>query len=144
MGRSGLLGDRSGIETSFHCLISLVLFPLLIQRPLIIGKQGIDLPVSALHDSPADAGFCATVTRGVIPKAIHGDIAVDEDYLELEDLILAQMELFFQVVQLAGGLPGRGGFALFGLWQGGVGGLGMGQYERRDPDAGQQDKSHHL
>jgi len=42
------------------------------------------------------------------------------------------------------GLPGRGSFALRGLGQGGIGGLGPDEEASAEPDACQQDESLHL
>jgi len=115
----------------------LFLFPLLVQRPLVIGEQGIDLPVGALLDGPAATGFVVAVARRVVAKTIDGDVPVDEDHLQLEDLVLCQMELFFEIFHLAGGLPGRGNFLLCGWWKSSVcDGLSMGQGAGSDTNKG--------
>jgi len=72
------------------------LFPLLVEGFLIVRQQAIDLLVGRLHDPPAGAGFTVVVGGGIVPKAIHGDIAVDQDDLELQDLVLRQVQLLFE------------------------------------------------
>ena len=80
------------------CLLPLFFFPLLVQRPLVVGEQGIDLPVGLLQDGAAGMVIGAAVAGGIVSEAVHGDIAVDEDHLKLEDLVLGQMELFLEII----------------------------------------------
>lgn len=69
-------------------MMRVLLFPLLVQGPLIVGEHGIDLPISVLHDTAACGGLRVAVTGRVVAGTIQSDVAVDEDHLELEYLIL--------------------------------------------------------
>ena len=118
-----LLGRRTSVQPSLCRAVPLLLFPLHVERSLVIGKHGIDLPIGLLLYTPAGVIFGAVVTGGVVSDTIQGDVPVDEDHLELEDLVLCEMQLFFETFELFCGLLGGSGFGFTG--QGGIDGLGM-------------------
>ena len=103
-------------------------FELLVEGFLVIGEEGVDLLIRVLLNGAA--GLAVGVpTR----DAVHGDVAVDENDLELKDLILIEVELFFQYFQLMGGAFGGRVFGPAGLLDGGigVGSLGICQGRKR-------------
>ena len=121
MGGTSGQGWNGGFE---GCLLPLILFPLLVERFLVVCKQGLDLLVGLLVDGAAVAGVGAVVAGGVFPCAVDGDVAVDEDHLELEDLVLVEVELVFEGFELFCGLLGGRGFGSDGA--GGIGVLCVG------------------
>ena len=103
-----------------------VLFPLCVEGFLVIGEEGVDLLIRVLLNGAA--GLAVGVpTR----DAVHGDVAVDENDLELKDLILIEVELFFQYFQLVGGAFGGRVFRPAGFLGGGIGIGGLGLYQGR-------------
>ena len=134
----GLLGIA--IVNGFVSLASLLeplfllLFPLLIEGLLVVGEEGVDLLIGVLLDGAAGLAVCAAKVgraprvRGCgrsdgVPtrEAIHGDVAVDKDHLKLKDLILIEVELFFQHFQLSDGAFGSRVFRAAGCLGGGIG-----------------------
>jgi len=87
----------------------LFLFPLLVEGLLVIGEDSVDLLVGVLLDG-ATGTIVGTAEVGRAPRAggrsrsdglptrnaVHGDVAIDEDDLELKDLVLIEVEPFFE------------------------------------------------
>jgi hypothetical protein len=95
--------------------INLLLFPLLIEGLLVVCEDGVDLLVRILLNGAAGLAIAALVAGGVVEEAIHDDIAVDEDHLELKHLILIEVQRTGQRFQLPGGSFGGGVFGGTGL-----------------------------
>ena len=110
---------------SLQGFFALFLFPLLVQGALLIGEHGVDLSVGVLLDGAAGAVIGSAVVGGIFSDAVHGDVPVDEDDLELKDLILRELEPFFHCFELTGRAFGSRAFWT-GLGQGGILGLGLG------------------
>ena len=121
-------------------------FPLLVKRFLVVGEEGVDLLVRILLDRAAGGVIGPTVAGGVILNAVHGDVAVDKDHLELKDLVFIEVELFFHHPELAHGPFGGGIFRGFGLLGGsiGVGILGNHQDMQGQCAKKAEDESLHL
>ena len=119
------------VLSSGHHFLFLLLLPLLVEGFLVIGKEAVNLLVRILLDGAAGAAVGTGVAGGVMKEAVHDDIAVDEDDLHLQDLVLIELELFFQHFQLADGPFGSRVFGDAGwllLLRGiGVDGLGVHQ-----------------
>lgn len=87
----------------------LFLFPLLVEGLLVIGEDSVDLLVGVLLDGAAGTTV-GTMEVGRAPRAggrgrsdglptrnaVHGDVAIDEDDLKLKDLVLIEVEPFFE------------------------------------------------
>lgn len=91
------------ILASLHHFLSLLCFPLLVERFLLVGEQGCDLAVGILEYSAAGAVVGAGVAGRVIADAVQGDCLGDEDDLDLKDLILCEVKLIFEHPQLPAG-----------------------------------------
>lgn len=84
----------SGLPGPVFC--PLFLLPLLVDGFLFIGEEGAYPGVRTPSDFPAGTAVDTAVSGGVALDTIQGDVAVDEDHLELEHLVLGEMELFFE------------------------------------------------
>ena len=102
-------------------------FELLVEGFLVIGEEGVDLLIRVLLNGAAGLA----VAGWVMLDAVHGDVAVDENDLELKDLILIEVELFFQYFQLVGGAFGSRVFGPAGFLGGGIGIGVLGIYQGR-------------
>lgn len=85
---------------------------------MIVGEDRVDLLVRILLDGAAGAVVGFAVAGGLVAEAIHGYVAVDQDDLELEDLVLVEVELFFQHFQLMDGPLGSRVFGGLGVYKG--------------------------
>lgn len=73
---------------------------------MVVGKDGVDLLIRVLLDGAAGTAVGTAVAGWIMREAVHGDVTVDEDDLELKDLILIEVELFFHHPELADGAFG--------------------------------------
>ena len=108
----------------------LFLFPEHILRLLVFIEQAIDADVGGVEDIAAVHIVGPAVARRVLAEAVEGDVLAEQDGIELDDLVLAEVELLLERLQLADG--SLGGRQLAG-GLGGVDGLGP----DRDADSGQ-------
>lgn len=125
----------------------LLLFPLLIESLLIVGEDGVDLLVRILLNGTAGLTVAALVAGGVVEEAVHDDIAVDEDHLELKHLILIEIKRTGQRFELPDGSFGGGVFGGAGLLMRLLGGIridGLGFYQGMDEQGAKQEQDELL
>jgi hypothetical protein len=68
----------------------------LVEGFLVRGEDGIYFFVGVLVDRPAGVIVATSVGRGVVLYTIQGDVPLDEDDLELENLVVGEAELLLE------------------------------------------------
>ena len=92
MGRVlGCIGGFECLELLFQIIHSLLLLPQDIFQLLFIPEHGVDADVRIVPDAVPELVVGFGITGGMVLKAVEGNIPIEEDGVEGDDLVRAQV-----------------------------------------------------
>lgn len=126
MGRVwGCSGGFECLDLLFQVIYSLLLFPQDIFHLLFIPEHRVDADVRIMPDAVPELVVGFGITGGMVLKAVEGNISIEEDGVEGDDLFRAQVvQGYLQGFELVDGLLSRLGW--MGGCRGGVVSAGLG------------------